>query len=703
MYKQIERTKIQGWRMAVLLCGAISLSLAAGSLGGPAVISVHAAEDHGTAAANANAISRSDSSIFGGTIVWLNTSGDGEQQIYAQDESSGTIKVLTSRSSAKDVPSIYGTTVVWADKGNQPPASANWDIYSYDLATGVERKLNRKAGEYGNPSVDGNGVVWADNQKYGRMIYYDAATGAETSLGEGRYPVLNNGRVVYRNARDGGLSLLEIGSGVHRPLVTLGGSHYVDWFVTNGEYVLFKQKNGSLESKYGLISLQAPLATPQDLTPMRAKSEEYAFMSMGDSQAVFLVNEGGQPVLQGVNLATAKVYAVGQSGAGKQYIGFNGDRLLYAGADGSLGSVNLGEGSTGPITEPGTGGGTTPSPGSSSGNSMENYPNDHQTTLTENKFLVGPEGGKISIKDGRFHLDVLPGTFDKEMEIRVSEMKHAGYPLVDELGRRLEAAGAIWEIQTEATWNREAMLSLATDDGDWAELREKLGVYQYQAELGYWTYIGGITGGLADSHVQAQARIDAPGTYAVLLRKVSFEDVPASHWAAKQVEVLAARGIVNGREKERFAPKATLTRAEFSKMLAGALGIAPITTEQPTFRDVDSTKWSYGWVEAAAAAGIVEGNGGLFAPEAALTREQMMAMLVRAAQEKLGEEQARDDVMDRFADRDAISGWALPLTRQAVAWRLVEGSGDLIQPRATTTRAEAAVVIYRLLERIGEL
>lgn len=698
MNKQVERTKIHGWRMVVLLCGAISLSLAAGSLGGPTVL-VYAAEDQVTAAANA--VSRSDSSVFGGTTVWLNTTGDGEQQIYAQDVSSGTIKVLTNRNSAKDVPSIYGTTVVWADKGEQSPSSANWDIYSYDLATGVERRLNSKAGEYAHPSVDGGGVVWADNQKYGRMFYYDPATGAETSLGEGRYPVLNNGLVVYRNARDGGLSLLELGSGVHRPLVTLGGSHYVDWFVTNGEYVLFKQKNGSLESKYGLISLQAPLPTPQDLTPMSAKSEEYAFMSIGDSQAVFLVNEGGQPVLKGIDLATAKVYAVGQSGSGKQYIGFNGDRLLYAGIDGSLGSVNLGEGSTGPITEPGTGEGTTPPSGSNSGTSTGTHSNDHQTTLPENKFMVGPQGGKISVKDGRLHLEVLSGTFDKETEITVSEIKNAGYPLVDELGRRLEAAGAIWDIQTEAIWNKEAMLSLATDDGDWAELREKLGVYQYQAELGYWIYIGGITTGADESHIEA--RIDAPGTYAVLLRQVSFEDVPASHWAAKQVEVLAARGIVNGMEKELFAPKATLTRAQFSKMLSGALGIAPVTPEQPTFRDVDSTKWSYGWVEAAAAAGIVEGSGGIFAPEAALTREQMMAMLVRAAQEKLGEEQARDDVVDRFADRDAISGWALPLTRQAVAWRLVEGSGDLIQPRATTTRAEAAVVIYRLLERIGEL
>lgn len=691
MDERTTRKRPRHWRRACLLWAAVCLG---GSFGVPGAVSVKAADG---SAFTAGGMSQSDSGVSGGTVVWLNTAADGEQQIYARDEATGAVKALTTRNTAKDVPYISGTTVVWADKGDQDPSSANWDIYSYDLSTGVERKLNNKSGEYSNPSVDGSGVVWADNQKYGRIIYHDPVTGAEASLGEGRYPVLNDGQVVYKNARDGGLSVLELSSGVNRSLVSLGGSNYVDWFVTNGDYVLFKQKNGNLESKYGMVSLRNPLSDPQDLTTMSAKTEEYAFMSMGDTQAVFLVNEGGQAVLKGVDLASTKVYSLGETGSGKKYIGFNGDRLLYIGTDGSLGSLDLSKYNTGPAT----GGGSSSSPGSN-GSSSGTESSGIKTPLTSLKFVIGAEGGTISLTDGRVKLDVASGTFAKETEVTVSEMDKAGYALKDEKGRTLEAAGAVWSIQAAAEFGKEAQLALAYgDDAYWAEHREKLGIYQYNEALGYWTYVGGATDDSDGRYIRAS--IGSSGTYAVLLRKVSFGDVHSGHWAVKEVEVLAARGIVDGMGANQFEPKGTLTRAQFSKMLASALGISPITPAQPTFRDVVSAKWSYGWVEAAAAAGIVEGDQGLFKPEDALTREQMMAMLVRAAKEKLGEGQAQGSGVDRFKDSNAISGWALPFVEQAVSLKLVEGSGDLINARATTTRAEAAVVIYRLLEKIGQL
>lgn len=688
-----KRKKPRSWKRAGLLWAAICL---AGSFGGSAAAPAKAAGESLTAP---GAVSRSDSSVSGGTVVWLNTAADGERQIYARDQTTGEIKALTTRNTAKDVPYINGTTIVWADKGEQDPSSANWDIYSYDLATGVERKLNNKAGEYAHPSVSGNGVVWADNQKYGRMIYHDTATGAEASLGEGRYPVLTQGRVVYQNARDGGLSMIELSSGVKRPLVSLGAGHYVDWFVTNGEYVLFKQKNSQLESKYGIISLQNRLSEPQDLTEMSAKAEEYAFMSVGDTQAVFMMNEGGQAVLKGVDLASAKVYSLGEAGSGKTYIGLSGDRLFYTGTDGSLGSLDLSKNNTGPVT----GGGSSSSSGSTGSHSGAQ--NDgNKAALASAKFVVGAEGGTFSLKDGRVKLEVGPGTFAKETEVTVSEMDKdkAGYPLKDEKGRALEAAGAVWNIQAAAEFGKKAQLTLAYEDETyWTNHREKLGIYRYDDSLGYWTYVGGSTGELNGRYVRTP--IGLSGTYAVLLRKVSFNDVNAGHWAVKEVEVLASRGIVDGTGADTYAPKDMLTRAQFSKMLAGALGIPPITPAQPTFRDVASGKWSYGWVEAAAAAGIVEGDQGLFRPEDALSREQMMAMLVRAAQDRLGESQVQGQGLDRFKDRETISAWALPLVEQAVSLRLVEGSGDAINARATTTRAEAAVVIYRLLERFGQL
>lgn len=80
-----------------------------------------------------------------------------------------------------------------------------------------------------------------------------------------------------------------------------------------------------------------------------------------------------------------------------------------------------------------------------------------------------------------------------------------------------------------------------------------------------------------------------------------------------------------------------------------------------------------------------------------------MAMLVRAVKDRLENNQTQGTELNRFKDQEMISDWALPFVRQAVALKLVEGSGELIQARATTTRAEAAVVLYRLLEQLNEL
>lgn len=66
--------------------------------------------------------------------------------------------------------------------------------------------------------------------------------GVEAELGEGRFPVLANGIVVYKNARSGGLSMLNLSSGATRSIVRLGGANFVDWFVFNGSHVLWKQK-----------------------------------------------------------------------------------------------------------------------------------------------------------------------------------------------------------------------------------------------------------------------------------------------------------------------------------------------------------------------------------------------------------------------------------------------------------------------------
>jgi len=640
--------------------------------------------------ATINPISQSDYSVSEEYIVWLGQDDQGNDQIYAHNLATNKTEMITNRSSGKDVPSIYRTKIVWADKGEHDASDAYWDIYSYDLATKKETKLNKQSGQYAYPSIHAQGVVWTEIRAYDVMVYYDFATGQQFSLGEGKYPILRNGQVIYKHARDGGLSVLELRTGTTRSLIQLGGNHYVDWFVASDEYVLFKQKNSLLGSKFVLAPLQDYAAQATDLTEMSIKAEEYAFMSIGSTQAVFLENVKGVATLKGVQLADAKVINIEQPKAGSKYIGMFDDQIIYITDNGELGKQEVVA-----VTD-GNSGGTKPPTSGSGDNSSEQE--ESESSLEEQSFIIGPSGGTAAAFEGKVSLVFGAGTFTADSKVTIAAIDHSKVNLLDEAGQPLQRVSNVWNITSEQALTHAAQLTLAYPDEDrWKQQREQLGIYRYVND--HFEYVGGIVGNEAEQSTLIQAAIQAPGQYAVLLRHISFTDVPTNHWAAHAIDVLSARGVVNGVTLTTFAPNETLTRAQFSKMLAGALGLSPQYPESPSFSDVSPHQWSYGWIEAAATAGLVEGSQGRFNPDDALTREQMMAMLVRAVEVKTASVvvELEPAQIQQYSDHESISSWALPYVSKALQLELVQGSGYQLKPLDISSRAEAATVVYRLL------
>lgn len=662
---------------AVLLLLALVMLVSGGTLSG---VGVQEAEAASTAS------NRTDYHLSGDHMIWMEPDASGNKQIWYQNYATGQKRAITTSTSAKDAPYINGDIIVWADKGSEDPASLNWDIYSYSLSSGVQKKLNRVPGQFSNPTTDGIGVLWFDRYQYGEMLYHDLATGIELRLGEGKFPVLAKGIVVYQHARDGGLSMLTLSTGVRRPLINLGSPNNVDWFVTNGDYVLWRQKDGRSGSKFVTMALRTLGSQPVDVSQMTEKTTEYAFMEIGDTKAIFIEQVNGQPMFKEVNLTTSSVSNIAEPGAGRTYIGFNGDRLVYSTPEltyGIVGEETVPPGSSVPAGNGASGGSS--STGSSS------------TKADAVQAVIGASGGKLSSVSGKAVLEIAAGALSADTKLSLSNVGLTGKQLRDEKGRTLGSDSNVWQITADPAFTKQVKLSLGYDaTGEWLTKREQLGIYKYEPAKSHWTYVGGITG--AASGV-VQTSIQEPGIYAVLLRQVSFGDLRAGHWAADAVQVLAARGIIDGMSENAFAPSGTLTRAQFTKLLASAMGIEPLYPSKPSFSDVDAKNWSYGWIEAAAAAGIVEGDNGTFRPNGAVTREQMMAMLMRASGSRLNTEGLAKD-LSSYADEAKVSAWAKPLVADAVALQLIEGNGNKLDPRSTTTRAQAAVVIYRLLGKL---
>jgi hypothetical protein len=200
------------------------------------------------------------------------------------------------------------------------------------------------------------------------------------------------------------------------------------------------------------------------------------------------------------------------------------------------------------------------------------------------------------------------------------------------------------------------------------------------------------------AHPQHSYRMLANTIFASALGEKSFADT-VGHWAEEEVRVLAAKQVVMGTERAAFSPEESVTRAQFAALLARALKLEEKAMEG-TFSDVAASAWYAKSVEAAARAGIVQGAGGVFEPEAKMTREAMATMIVRAL-EYGGDVLIAGEVV--FADKEQLSAWSAEAVAKAVNKGLIHGvTESAFAPQEDATRAQSAVLLYRLLKELQQ-
>ena len=182
-----------------------------------------------------------------------------------------------------------------------------------------------------------------------------------------------------------------------------------------------------------------------------------------------------------------------------------------------------------------------------------------------------------------------------------------------------------------------------------------------------------------------------------------FTDVGADDWYYESVRDANLCLLFSGVSEERFAPDAPMTRAMLVTVLWRLFG-EPYVDEPVPFRDVPNRSWYANAVTWAAKYKIIFGVGdGRFAPDSPVTREQLAAMLCRLA---IRPEPAADEDTGGYPDFNAVSPWAAPAMRWALACGVIPGAaqsdGLLLKPGAGVTRAEAAVLLMRFIDRLPD-
>ncbi|QGG57475.1 pullulanase [Paenibacillus sp. B01] len=233
-------------------------------------------------------------------------------------------------------------------------------------------------------------------------------------------------------------------------------------------------------------------------------------------------------------------------------------------------------------------------------------------------------------------------------------------------------------------------LTFALDSGVSLQLA---GIYYLSGEQP--EYVGG-----KPSDGRLTASVSHFSRYAALEVDKTFADL-SGHWAEAAVKRLSAKQIVAGTSSTTFTPAKAVTRAEFAAMLARALRLdAPAAGS--AFNDVPSGAWYASAVEAARHHGIVSGKGdGTFQPHAAITREEMALMLVRAYRAQAADAAAAAQAA-AVRDLDRVSAWAAKDVQDALALGLLKGRADgSFAPAASASRADSAQAILNLADRLG--
>ncbi|KAA9004711.1 hypothetical protein F4V43_10330 [Paenibacillus spiritus] len=191
---------------------------------------------------------------------------------------------------------------------------------------------------------------------------------------------------------------------------------------------------------------------------------------------------------------------------------------------------------------------------------------------------------------------------------------------------------------------------------------------------------------------QAPDVVRYTGTLAVL--PLYADSAQIADWAAASVNKVYASKLMDGISdggKVRFAPKASLTRAQFAALLVRLSGVSAEGAAQPGFTDVKPGAWYYSYVAKAKELGFVGGvTATSFQPNAPISRQDMAVMLARSYGLKASAS------APSFSDQKQIAAYARDAVRAAAEKGYLSGAYGKFLPDAPVTREMAAVVADRL-------
>lgn len=205
-----------------------------------------------------------------------------------------------------------------------------------------------------------------------------------------------------------------------------------------------------------------------------------------------------------------------------------------------------------------------------------------------------------------------------------------------------------------------------------------------------------ITPGISVTDRKEPEEIKGPTTTD---RVNQFTDLEG-HWAEAYMEFLYEKGIFSGTSETTMDPDLGVTRQEIAVLLTKMLGYdneIPFGNKKYT-DDEDIASWAKNSVYVLSERGIYAGyDDGSFKPKRIISRQEFVSLLGRHLSGNYSDELNYTDAAD-------IYYWAVEDVKELTYYGIVSGYPDgTFRPLNDITRAEAAVIIYNTLYRVGKI
>lgn len=628
--------------------------------------------------------------IDGRNAVWESYYG-GNWDIFNMDTTTGTETRITMDPNTQGRPAVWQKYIVWQDDRDHAGALvSSFDIYLYDMDSKIETKISNTQGNHQDPVISNNKVLWINLVNGKRQVWmYDISSSSLQRISSEdaqAFGLVFDGQIAaWMDSRDGNFNvyMADAAAGVEKQ-VTYGLNDEVDPLISGGKIAWMVN--------YNSVSQVYMYDTAESLTTKLTVGEEN-HRPLEFSGNTMIIREGSQLVANSIDSITlqplkapAGVVPTQVFLQGSDIIWFNGQRLIEEPVNAAIDRAV--DTSAAPVVP-----GTTPSQDAVAKKSPQNV-------LEQNKkFVKAAEDTVITSDDGRMTLKILKDTFEKDTYIDLyqeAQINKEDFTPVTPTYR--------WKIENGVKPQKPMELSISYKKSGLDADTKKFCIYSIMQDNSLWPMLAKRS----NQNETLTAWINGDGKAALAAYNGKFSDT-GEHWAYKMIDIIASHRIIGGYQDGSFKPDNQMTKAEFVKILVSSLALEDLESaaaSESYFKDITGDYWAKKYINIAYHKGWVNGYNDKFNPSDAITREQMVSILMRVLKDTDPEGAIKpESAVDIYSYKDAskVSKWALESIDKALKCGIIQGDNNEIQPARNATRAEAVTMLFGYLEKLGKL